>query len=200
MITIVIVDDHPMVREGLEAMLTSEEGFSVVAVVPNGVAALEACALHRPSLVLTDVRMPKMDGFEFLKNARSVYPSTRVLLLAGMPLIEEASRAREMGAGGYLPKSIDQDVLTREIRKIVEDPAYFACEEIQPVGTELLTSRELVVLKGVAQGKQRDEIGRELGIGLESIKTHMRNILNKLGATNATAAVARAYELGILRV
>ena len=200
MITIVIVDDHPMVREGLEAMLTSEEGFSVVAVVPNGVAALEACALHRPSLVLTDVRMPKMDGFEFLKNARSVYPSTRVLLLAGMPLIEEASRAREMGAGGYLPKSIDQDVLTREIRKIVEDPTYFACEEIQPVGTELLTSRELVVLKGVAQGKQREEIGRELGIGLESIKTHMRNILNKLGATNATAAVARAYELGILRV
>lgn len=200
MITIVIVDDHPMVREGLEAMLTSEEGFSVVAVVPNGVAALEACALHRPSLVLTDVRMPKMDGFEFLKNARSVYPSTRILLLAGMPLIEEAARAREMGASGYLPKSIDQDVLTREIRKIIEDPTYFACEEIQPVGTELLTSRELVVLKGVAQGKQREEIGRELGIGLESIKTHMRNILNKLGATNATAAVARAYELGILRV
>ena len=181
-------------------MLTSEEGFSVVAVVPNGVAALETCALHRPSLVLTDVRMPKMDGFEFLKNARSVYPSTRILLLAGMPLIEEAARAREMGAGGYLPKSIDQDVLTREIRKIVEDPTYFACEEIQPVGAELLTSRELVVLKGVAQGKQREEIGRELGIGLESIKTHMRNILNKLGATNATAAVARAYELGILRV
>lgn len=200
MITIVIVDDHPMVREGLEAMLTSEEGFSVVAVVPNGAAALEACALHRPNLVLTDVRMPKVDGFEFLRQARSVYPSTRVLLLAGMPLNEEAARAREMGAGGYLPKSVDQDILTKAIRKIIEDPSYFACEEIQPTGTELLTSRELAVLRGVARGKQREEIGRELGIGLESIKTHMRNILNKLGATNATAAVARAYELGILRV
>lgn len=199
MISIVIVDDHPMVREGLEAMLASEEGFSVVAVAPNGAAALEACALHRPNLVLTDVRMPKMDGFELLKQIRSVYPSTRVLLLAGMPLLEEAKRARQMGAGGYLPKSIDQNILTRAIRKIIEDPTSFAYEEFQPTGTELLTTRELAVLKGIAQGKQREEIARELGIGLESIKTHMRNVLNKLGASNATNAVAHAYKLGILR-
>lgn len=200
MISIVIVDDHPMVREGLEAMLMSEDGFSVVAVVDSGSAALKACALHRPNLVLTDVRMPQMDGFALLRQIRDIYPSTKVLMLAGMPLHDEEVRAREAGASGYLPKSINQDALSNAIHKIAESPTFFATEDFQQSQNELLTKRELDILKGLARGKQREEIARELGIGLESVKTHAKNAMNKLGASNSTYAVSRAYELGILRI
>ncbi len=199
MISVVIADDHPMVREGLEAMLTSAKEFTVAATVSNGAAALEACAIHRPNLVLSDVRMPKMDGFMLLEQVKAIYPSTRLLLLAGMPLREEEVRAREMGAGGYLPKSVDQDVLTGAIRRICEDKLYFASEHFQEPMDSLLTAREVDVLRGMARGLQREKIAQDLGIGLESVKTHARNILAKLSASNATYAVARAYELGILR-
>ncbi len=199
MISIVLVDDHPMVREGLEAMLTSEDGFAVVAVAPNAASALEACAEHHPNIVLSDVRMPKMDGFALLEQVKDIYPSTRVLLLAGMPLREEEARARKAGASGYLPKSINLDALTAAIRQIAADATYFAKDEFQPPTNDLLTARELDILRGIASGKQREEIGKELGIGLESVKTHAKNILNKLDAPNASRAVSRAYELGILR-
>lgn len=200
MISIVIVDDHPMVREGLEAMLSSQSDLSVVAVVPDGDAALKACSLHRPNLVLTDVRMPRMDGFALLKQIREIYPSTRVLMLAGMPLHEEEMRAREAGANGYLPKSINHDMLCNAIHQIMENACSFAAEDYESPANGLLTKRELDILKGLARGKQREEIARELGIGLESVKTHAKNAMNKLGATNSTYAVSRAYELGILRI
>ena len=100
MIRILIVDDHPMVREGLEAMLMSEEGFDVVALAPNGEAALAKAQEVRPDVVLSDIRMPKMDGFTMLGHLRKLLPETKVLLLAGMPLKEEEYRARQDGARG----------------------------------------------------------------------------------------------------
>ena len=94
MIRILIVDDHPMVREGLEAMLMSEEGFSVVATAANGEEALEVARKFRPHVLLSDIRMPKMDGLTMLGHLRKLVPETKVLLLAGMPLKEEEYRAR----------------------------------------------------------------------------------------------------------
>ena len=198
MIRILIVDDHPMVREGLEAMLMSEEGFDVVALAPNGEAALAKAQEVRPDVVLSDIRMPKMDGFTMLGHLRKLLPETKVLLLAGMPLKEEEYRARQDGARGYLPKDVDQDRLSAAIREIAAKDDVFACEQFQ-VAPSLLTAREMDVLRLVAQGNQRDQIAAALGIGPESVKTHLKGIMTKLDCPNATSAVGRAYELGILR-
>ena len=198
MIRILIVDDHPMVREGLEAMLMSEEGFDVVALAPNGEAALAKAQEVRPDVVLSDIRMPKMDGFTMLGHLRKLLPETKVLLLAGMPLKEEEYRARQDGARGYLPKDVDQDRLSAVIREIAAKDDVFACEQFQ-TAPSLLTAREMDVLRLVAQGNQRDQIAAALGIGPESVKTHLKGIMPKLDCPNATSAVGRAYELGILR-
>lgn len=198
MISILIVDDHPMVREGLEAMLMSEDGFNVVALAANGTEALEQISVHRPNVVLSDVRMPKKDGFQMLEEAVKLYPGIKVILLAGMPLKEEEYRARIQGAAGYLPKDVDQDRLTAVIKAIASGAETFACETFQ-AAPSLLTVREMEVLKLVAQGNQRDQIATALGIGAESVKTHLKGIMTKLNCPNATSAVGRAYETGILR-
>ncbi len=198
MTSIVIVDDHPMVREGLEAMLESEDGFDVAAVASNGEEALTVVPKARPDVVLSDVRMPRMDGFAMLEHLRRLVPETRVVLLAGMPLKDEEARAKAAGASGYLPKDVNLDRLSEAIRRVAADPAYFAHEEFQ-AAPSMLTAREMDVLRLVAQGKQREQIAASLGIGPESVKTHLKGIMNKLGCPNSTSAVGKAYELGILR-
>ena len=193
-IRIFIVDDHPMVREGLAAMLESEEGFSVVGLAANGEEALSQVAAANPDVILSDVRMPKLDGFAMLARLKGA----KVLLLAGMPLKDEEQRARDLGAKGYLPKDVDQDRLSDVIREIAAKDDVFVCDAFQSAPS-LLTARELDVLKHLAKGLQRDQIAAALGIGPESVKTHLKGIMVKLHAPNATSAVGRAFELGILR-
>ena len=193
-IRILIVDDHPMVREGLAAMLESEEGFAVVGLAANGEEALAKVAAANPDVILSDVRMPKLDGFTMLARLKGA----KVILLAGMPLKDEEQRARDLGAKGYLPKDVDQDRLSDVIREIAAKDDVFVCDEFQSAPS-LLTARELDVLKHLAKGLQRDQIAAALGIGPESVKTHLKGIMVKLHAPNATSAVGRAFELGILR-
>lgn len=197
MIKVLVVDDHPMVREGLEAMFASEGGFDVVGLAANGEEAIALAGKTCPDVVLSDVRMPKMDGFTMLSHMLKVVPSARVILLAGMPLREEEARAEAEGAAGYLPKDVDQDRLSEAI-KIAAGGGAFVREQFQSTPS-LLTVREMDVLRLLAQGKQRDQIAAALGIGAESVKTHLKGIMNKLACPNATSAVGRAYELGILR-
>lgn len=198
MISLIIVDDHPMVREGLEAMLSSEDGFEVLGVAESVEKALQLCREMKPDLALCDIRMPVEDGFCLLDRVTSEKLTTRVLLLAGMPLKEEEARAKEQGAIGYLPKSIEQEKLSDIIRALMAKQLDFAAETFQPTPSTL-TVREMDVLRLVAKGMQREQIAAELGIGLQSVKTYMKNVLAKMHAPNATSAVGRAYELGILR-
>ena len=193
-IRILIVDDHPMVREGLAAMLESEEGFAVVGLAANGEEAISQVAAAKPDVILSDVRMPKLDGFAMLARLKGA----KVLLLAGMPLKDEEQRARDLGAKGYLPKDVDQDRLSDAIREIAAKDDVFVCDAFQSAPS-LLTARELDVLKHLAKGLQRDQIAAALGIGPESVKTHLKGLMVKLHAPNATSAVGRAFELGILR-
>ena len=197
MIKVLVVDDHPIVREGLEAMFASEGGFDVVGLAANGEEAIALAGKTQPDVVLSDVRMPKMDGFAMLSHMARVVPSARVILLAGMPLREEEARAKAEGAAGYLPKDVDQDRLSEAIRSAAAGGAFIR-EQFQ-AAPSLLTVREMDVLRLLAQGRQRDQIAAALGIGAESVKTHLKGIMNKLGCPNATSAVGRAYELGILR-
>ena len=197
-VRVLVADDHPMVREGLEAMLSSEGGFEVAGLASNGAEAAEAAERLAPDVVLSDVRMPVADGFAMLADMKRRGVKARVVFLAGMPLKDEERRAREEGAAGYLPKDVDQDRLAEAVRNAAADPASFACDDFKPAPS-MLTRRETEVLRLAALGRQRDEIAAELGIGAESVKTHMKGVMNKLSRPNSAAAVARAYELGILR-
>lgn len=197
MIRIMIVDDHPVVREGLEAMLESAKGFRVVAAAEDGETAVAKVAEANPDILVLDIRLPGMDGFATLEAIRGKRPGQKALLLAGMPLKSELTRARETGASGYLPKNIDHRRLLEALRTIAEGGPFQ--EEQLPEVPSMLTSRELDVLKYLALGKTREEVGLILGIALETVRTHVKSIQIKLDASNTTGAVSRAYELGILR-
>ena len=199
MTKIVIIDDHPVVRDGMSAMLENESDFSVVCSAKSGEDAVDFVRKHgEPSIVVSDIRMPGMDGFETLAKLRRFYPEIRVLLLAGMPLKVEEERARAEGARGYLPKSLDWERLVSAIRIAAKDGDFIADDFDEPkVGP--LSRREIDVLTYIAQGKTHEEIGIIGGISAETVRTHMKSILRKLDCANAPAAVSRAYELGILR-
>ncbi len=199
MTKIVIIDDHPVVRDGMSAMLENESDFSVVCSAKSGEDAVDFVRKHgEPSIVVSDIRMPGMDGFETLAKLRRFYPEIRVLLLAGMPLKVEEEKARAEGARGYLPKSLDWERLVSAIRIAAKDGDFIADDFDEPkVGP--LSRREIDVLTYIAQGKTHEEIGIIGGISAETVRTHMKSILRKLDCANAPAAVSRAYELGILR-
>lgn len=199
MTKIVIIDDHPVVRDGMSAMLENESDFSVVCAAKSGEDAVDFVRKHgEPSIVVSDIRMPGMDGFETLAKLRRFYPEIRVLLLAGMPLKVEEEKARAEGARGYLPKSLDWERLVSAIRIAAKDGDFIADDFDEPkVGP--LSRREIDVLTYIAQGKTHEEIGIIGGISAETVRTHMKSILRKLDCANAPAAVSRAYELGILR-
>ena len=201
MVKVMIVDDHPVVRNGLEAMLSVEEDMEVVAAVEGGDAAVAWCAKNArnlPGVVVADVHMPNGDGFGMLAAMRNSYPGVRVLLLAGMPLKDEETRAREDGARGYLPKSLDGRELVKFIRRIAKTHSGFASNAYQQ-NTGVLSDKELTVLQYASEGKTRDEIAVIVGVSPETVKTHLKHIMEKFDTVNTAASVARGFELGLLR-
>lgn len=187
-----------MVRDGLEVMLSARRIFKVVHCCANGEEAVgyvrdKGC----PDIILSDVRMPVMNGFEMTEKLQRLHPGARVLLLAGMPLREESERAREARAAGYMSKSADIERLSQAIQEIVEDPGFFAEDSFIPAPS-ILSPRELDVLRLMAKGLQRDAVAAKLGIGSETVKSRTKTMMLKLDVSNAAQAISRAYELGIL--
>ncbi len=201
MITILILDDHPVVREGMAAMLENEKDFSVVCSAESGDEAVAWCRANgAPDVVVSDIRMPGMDGFETLARLRRFYPEVRVLLLAGMPLKLEEERARTEHARGYLPKTLKWTRLVDAIRRAADaDADEFLANDFDEEKVGPLSKREVEILKYVALGKTHDEMAIIFSLSVETVRTHVRNILRKLDCTNSPSAVGRAYELGILR-
>lgn len=198
-ITVLIIDDHPMVRDGLEIMLCARRIFKVVKTVSGGEEALaflksEGC----PDVILSDIRMQGMDGFATLQRLRRLYPRCRVLMLAGMPLKTEVEKARIMGAAGYMSKSANIDQLAKAIQEIVHDPGFFAEDSFVP-SPNILSPRETEVLELLAQGMKREQIAEKLFISPETVKSRLKTMMIKLDVSNAPAAVHRGHELGILR-
>ena len=196
MIQVMIVDDHPVVRGGLEAMLASIRGFRVVGMAGDGESAVGIFRAKRPDVVLMDIRMPGMDGFATLEKMKRIAPDVKVLLLAGMPLAIELERAKSLRAGGYLPKNVEHGRLVEAVRQVAENGPFQ--EEPLPEVPCALSTRELEVLRYFALGKTREEVSVILGISTETVKSHARAIQLKLDVPNTAGAVARGYELGIL--
>ncbi len=203
-IRILLVDDHSVVRMGLAAVLSLDEGLAVVAEAEDGAQAIERFRTEAPDVVLMDVRMPGMGGLEALRALRVLTPEARVLMLTTSDLDEDLQRAIEAGASGYLQKSVTRDELVRAIKLVHGGGRYI------PESTALrlsalakrkhLSQREIEVLDGMRRGLSNRDIAVTLSISEHTVKAHVKAILQKLESADRAEAVARGFEQGLLRV
>jgi DNA-binding NarL/FixJ family response regulator len=200
-IRLLIIDDHLMVREGLEAMLSSAPTIGGIATTGDAREALEMCGAVAPDVVLLDVRMPANDGYHVLDEIHSRWPDIRVIMFSSSASPAEVHLAREHGASGYLPKSVGRDTLLAAISRVAGGSTHFQSEVRSPESAAVkLSPRELDVLRHLGRGLGNDELGRALGVSGETIKSHLKSIFQKLGVSGRSEAVARGYELGLLNV
>jgi DNA-binding NarL/FixJ family response regulator len=199
-----IVDDHPMLREGIAAVIDGEADMQVVAHAGNGAQAVERFREHLPDITLMDIAMPEMDGVEATEAIRAQWPQARIVMLTTYSGDAKALRALKAGASGYLLKSLIRSDLLCAIRSVHAGqrsiPRQVADELAEHVGDETLSERELEVLRQVAAGNSNRRVALALGISEETVKAHMKNILSKLGANDRTHAVTIALKRGIIDV
>lgn len=204
-IRIVIADDHQVVRRGMRMFLSDDPDFEVVGEATNGAEAVDLAREHKPDVVLMDLLMPVMDGITAIGLIRKEMPDIEVIALTSV--LEDASvvSAVRAGAIGYLMKDTDSEELLRAIKAAAagqvqlspEAAARLVREVRSPEAPPPLTERETEVVRLLAAGKSNKEIGRALGIGENTVKTHVSGVLNKLGVQSRTQAALYAREIGL---
>jgi DNA-binding NarL/FixJ family response regulator len=196
---LLIVDDHAVVREGLEAMLGIDPCFERIATAGSTEEALPYCEEFRPHVILLDLKMPGSDGFNALEIIRQRWPDIRVLILSASATAAEVKLARRNGAAGYLGKSSDRATLLKAIRSAAGGATVFPVDPApEPSEGPALSARELEVLRHLGRGLSSQDLGRVLGISGETVKSHIKAIFHKLEVADRAEAVARAYELGLI--
>jgi DNA-binding NarL/FixJ family response regulator len=205
-IRVVIVDDHPIVRSGLVALVESADDLTVVGTGATGLDAVSLAQAHRPDVVLMDLRMPELDGDEATARILAAVPTTRVIILTTYESDDAILRAIGAGASGYLLKAAPEAELLAGIRAVAAGEVALAPsvsrvlvrQAARPEPAVVLTPRELDVMRLVAEGLSNREIGERLHLGEATVKTHLLTAFPKLDAKTRTGAVTRARELGLL--
>ena len=204
LIRVMIVDDHPIVRQGFAGMLATEPNIVVVAEAANGQQAIDLFRQHRPDITLMDLRMPVVSGVEAITRIRKEFPKSRFIVLTTYDGDEDIYRALQSGAQGYLLKTMYCDEILDAIRTVNEGRRYIP----MPVATRLaermagsdLTSREIEVLQLIVKGKSNKQIADVLTITEPTVKGHVSNILGKLGVDDRTQAATAAIQRGIIHL
>ena len=206
-IRILIADDHPVVRAGLQGMLASQPDFELVGEAVSGTEAVTLSAHLHPDVVLMDLRMAEMDGAVATAHIQSQQPGTAVLILTTYDTNSDILRAIEAGATGYLLKDTPRDELFAAIRSVAQGKAVLAptvatrlLRQRKTLAGEVLSARELEVLSLVARGASNKEVARSLFLSEATVKSHLIHLFGKLGVTDRTAAVTVALQHGLLRL
>ena len=203
-IRILTVDDHPMLREGIAAVLASEPDMVLIAEAANGREAIEQFRTHRPDVTLMDVQMPEVNGIDAIVKIREEFPDARIIVLTTYTGDAQAARAFKAGASGYMLKNMVRKELIDTIRSIHAGkkriPPEIAVEMAEHHSDDALTVREIEVLRGVAAGNANKIVAQLLNISEETVKAHMKSILSKLGANDRTHAVTIALRRGIIEI
>lgn len=201
-IRILVVEDHNIVRQGVVALIKTVPDMEVVAEAADGVQAVELFRKHRPDVTLMDLRLPRMGGVEAVKGIRAEFPNARVIVLTTFDGDENIFRALQAGARGYLLKDMFGDELMEAIRVVhagkTRIPPEIAQRLAERMGGPSLTTRELEVLELIVAGKSNKEIGNQLSISEATVKTHINNLLSKLGVSDRTQAATSAIQRGIV--
>src|SRR5580704_1358117 len=203
-ITVVVADDHPVVREGLVAIFKSQKDIKVVAEATNGEEALELCSQHLPDVLLLDLRMPEKDGLQVITELTARRLSRpRVIIMTTYESEEDIRRALKAGAKGYLVKGTAPQQIRESVRRVAAGesllPANIAAKLAESMAHPELSERERQVLQYMANGRSNKEIGQILYISENTVKAHVKSILTKLDAMGRTEAIAIAINRGIIK-
>jgi DNA-binding NarL/FixJ family response regulator len=203
-IRVMVVDDHPLLLQGVAAVLVNKSDIDVVATAASGREAVAAFEKHHPDVTLMDLQMPDMSGIDAIAEIRSRFPSARIVALTTYKGDVSALRALRAGAVGYLLKSQVLTELVEAIRIVHAGgrriPPEVSAELAAHLGDDALSEREIQVLRLVAQGNSNKRVAAELGVTEETIKAHMSSIIAKLDANDRTHAVTIALRRGILEL
>lgn len=202
--SVLLVDDHALLRTGVANIINQEPDLHVVAEAGDGAEALAAYDRHRPDVTLLDLRMPVMEGVEVVREIRARDPRALVIVLTTYDTDDEISQALKAGAKAYVLKDISADALVNCIRDVLAGKTYLApaaaAKLAEGVTRVQLTPREMAALKLVADGKANKEIATALDISERTVKTHLAHLFEKLGATSRTEAVKVATRRGLVRL
>ncbi len=206
-IRLLIADDHPVVRAGIQGMLVSQPDFEVVGEATSGEEAVALVVQVRPDIVLMDLRMAGLDGVTATARIKQQRPETSILVLTTYESNRDILQAIEAGATGYLLKDTPREQLVQAIRNVAEGKSALApavaarlFEHMHTPAEDVPSSRELEILALVAEGASNKEAARQLHISEATVKTHLIHLFRKLGVADRTAAVTKAQERGLLRL
>jgi DNA-binding NarL/FixJ family response regulator len=203
-IRVLSVDGHPLFREGIAAMINSQQDMALVAQASGGREATEKYREHLPDVTLMEARLPDFGGIEAMIAIKVEFPKARIIMLTTLGGDVEVQRALAAGASGYLLKSMPSSELLHAVRQVYagkrQIPQEVAAQLVEHLGDENLTRRETEVLKRVAQGNRNRDIGELLCISEGTVKVHMKHIMEKLGAKDRTEAIAIAMRRGVIYI
>jgi len=203
-IAVMSVDDHPLLREGIGSIIASQPDMKMMAQAATGREAIHLYRTTLPDVVLMDLRLPDMSGIDALIAIRNEFPQARIVILTTFEGDVEIKRALAAGARGYVMKSTPPNELMDVIRQVNAGkkhvPPEVAAQLAEHMGEESLTSREIEVLSRLAGGNRNRDIAKILGISEETVKVHVKHIMDKLGASDRTQAIAIAVRRGIIQI